>query len=134
MLPWERSFTIKLLKTLTLHSHSGVSLDISIEIINEYYRLMKVDINGDRGIRAADLTSEEVQSMRKFLNPSNNGENVMASELDIPSAICLTWIRDNVMPRCKKAGLLHMRRSFFMSLAKESRSFFMSLAKESTSM
>lgn len=63
--------------------------------------MMNSEVNGDRGMRAVDLTPEEIQSMRQYPNPSNDRDDVMSSELDVPSAICLTLLKDNVMPRCK---------------------------------
>lgn len=55
----------------------------------------------DRGMRSAELTPENLKSMRKCPNLANGGDDVLPSEFDIASVLCLTLIRDNIMPRCK---------------------------------
>lgn len=79
----------------------GVLVDISIDSISHYYGLMNVDKDGDKGMRAAELDPAKIQSLRRFLNVANEGEDVLASELNIHTALYLTWLKDNVIPRCK---------------------------------
>lgn len=44
-------------------------------------------------MRYADLKTEEVQSLRIYPNLANDGDDVLASELDIESTLCLTLIK-----------------------------------------
>lgn len=50
--------------------------------------------------------------MRRYPISTNDGEDVLASELDIAGALCLTLIRDNIMPRCKGSRFTSDEKKF----------------------
>lgn len=85
----------------TLFQFRGATIEISMDRINDYYGMMDNIIVWERGIRFAELTPEEIKSMRQYPNLANEGDDVLASELDVPSVIWLTLLRDNIMPRWK---------------------------------
>lgn len=80
---------------------------------------MDCPVDGDIGMRYAEFTPDEIRSMRKFPNPTNDGEDVLANELDIPSDICLTLVRDNIMLRCTGSRFTTDEKKFLYSLMNE---------------
>lgn len=63
-------------------------------------------------MRVVELQQEEVQSTRRFPNPFNNGDHILKSDLDIVCAICLTLLKDNIMPRCKDSRFIADEKKF----------------------